>query len=211
MLRGIRVQALPPSVIEARAERVRRELAPDVDVDCKVDMMQAIEAWDGRVIEMHPTRRAVTKFAVEKLPNHVLGATNLFDDRLFLTLNATTYTLMGHDEGYARFTAAHEIGHSELHRPILVRLKSIPHQQAALLRANPKHEPNEDSEVQANTFAAAFLAPNRGLEMLADAGWLTVREVMNVFGLGRKSAIHRIDNFNRWRAAQKRSSGCGGR
>jgi len=82
-----------------------------------------------------------------------------------------TYQLLGAHEGYARFTAAHEVGHVTMHLATLMKLKTMSQYEMALARVVANHHDGVDSEVQANNFAAAFLAPNEGARATIPAGW----------------------------------------
>lgn len=193
---GTRVPLIPRSRIEQIAAEVRRKLAPSVPVDAQVNMMRVLEAIDGQNVKLPNGVRATVKLAVEDLPKHVLGETRLVDDRIFLAMGSSTYTMLAH-EGFARFTAAHEIGHVEMHLPTLLKMKTLSQYEAALARATASHVHQVDSEFQANVFAAAFLAPDEGLRFLERCGKLHVDTVMRTFGMGRKAATARIDNYRR--------------
>lgn len=78
--------------------------------------------------------------------------------------------------GMARFTIAHEFGHLFLHRsPILQMGDGI-------------HERYEDSEWQANTFAAEFLMPIEECKHLK-----TAADISKKFGVSIPAATHRLN------------------
>lgn len=95
------------------------------------------------------------------LPN-VLGATFLKDRRIFIE---ESLEIGGH-EGRIAFTMAHEVGHWELHRPLieareasapLFSTKDLPEQPAIVCRSDDGKRP--PVEVQADMFAAHLLMP----------------------------------------------------
>jgi Zn-dependent peptidase ImmA (M78 family) len=79
----------------------------------------------------------------------------------------------------------------------LVELSSIPHEVAALNRGQiPAHRVYEDTEWQANAFAAAFLVPAAGLANLERSrGILTAQELVRRFNVSFDAARIRLDCF----------------
>jgi hypothetical protein len=207
---GTRVPSISPWRIDQIAAAARRDLAPAVPADGQVDMMRVLEAIDGTNVRLPNGVVATVKLAVEDLPKHVLGETRLVDDRIFLAMGSRTYTMLAH-EGFARFTAAHEIGHVSMHSSTLTKMKTLSQYEAALARATASHNYFVDSEFQANIFAAAFLAPDEGLCFLERHGKLHVDTVMKTFGMGRKAATARIENYQRRGGARPLSRHRGGR
>lgn len=199
---GVRVPFIEPSAIDRLAGVVRAQLAPNVPADGMLDMVRVLESVDGRRMRLPNGTLATVKLDVATLPSHVMAETKVVDDRIYLTMAASTYNLLCCEEGFARFTAAHEIGHVNMHLQALAELERVGHHQAALARATSHHKAVIDSEFQANIFAAAFLAPDQGLKILAHRDKLTVEDVMNTFGMGRKAATARIDNYRRRGGAQ---------
>merc|ERR1711916_71906 len=82
------------------------------------------------------------------------------------------------NKSFGRFTLAHELGHFFLHSK-----QSIP----LTREMNPKagHEAYEDSEWQANTFAAELLVDSR---LLRDARILSVEEISKKFFVSKQTA-----------------------
>jgi len=193
---GTPVPFIHPRRIDEIAAAARRRLAPSVRPDEKVDMVRVLEDLDGRLVKLPNGTTATVKLAVEDLPKHVLGETRLVDDCIYVAMGSRPYMMLSH-EGWARFTAAHEVGHVTMHAQTLMKLKTMSQYEAALARATASHKYDVDSENQANNFAAAFLAPDEGLQMLQISGKLRVAEVMKTFGMGRKAATVRIENFLR--------------
>lgn len=80
----------------------------------------------------------------------------------------------------ARFTVAHEYGHAFLgHRRTFNRV------------APGAHYPWNDSEAQANAFAAAFLMPT---EQIEEEGLRTSLDIARYFGVSRPAAAFRLNN-----------------
>jgi Zn-dependent peptidase ImmA (M78 family) len=122
----------------------------------------------------------------------------------FSEFDEQTHRDLRRNSGYARFTVPHEIAHLRLHLQELVALHELPHPVVSLLFANPNHVIYEDSEWQADRFAAAFLAPDEGLAALGRKGKLLPAEVAAVFGLSPQTAEYRISNY---REAQRQRRG----
>lgn len=206
---GTHVPFIKPSKIDNIAAWARRELAPKVAADEKVDMLRVLDEVDGRRVGLPNGVNATVRLAVEDLPPHVLGETRLFEDEIFLAMNSSTYNML-RDEGWARFTAAHEVGHVKMHPAALAQLRSLSQYEVALARETATINHHVDSEYQANIFAATFLAPDEGLRLLNQRGHLQIDTVMKTFGMGRKAATARVDSFLR-RGGRRSRRHLGGR
>lgn len=90
-------------------------------------------------------------------------------------------------DGMARFTIGHELGHIALHRPELI----------GLARGTPTgrqfHKVFEDSEWQADVFAAELLMP--AYTIVREC--MTASEIQQVFGVSAKAAEIRINNLRK--------------
>ena len=97
----------------------------------------------------------------------------------------------------ALFCLCHELGHVCVHTQKLVELSRIPHDVAALHRGEvPSHAIFEDTEWQANAFAAAFLMPGAGLAELEARGiMLTAQEVVRRYNVSFDAARIRLDIY----------------
>lgn len=82
----------------------------------------------------------------------------------------------------ARFTFAHELGHLFMHT-------GVPFHRTQEKRTS--HPPFEDSEWQADTFAAEFLMPVR----LVNAHCRSAAEIVREFGVSRQAARIRVANL----------------
>ena len=88
--------------------------------------------------------------------------------------NRQKYTAACDNNGRARFTVTHEIGHFLIHTPdSIVLCRRI---------EGMKLPPNEDPEWQANTFAGELLAPSYLITNLS------TRQVMELCGVSEKAA-----------------------
>lgn len=138
-----------------------------------------IAAMPGRqVFENHlkgkPVRSSTGElpldYSCSTLPWGVEGETrhDVERDCILICLSEDTYDGLQVERPRARFSLYHEIGHGVMHVDELIRLARIPHPVfTALMRASiPKHNAFEDTEWQANAFAAAILMPARGLARL---------------------------------------------
>lgn len=100
-------------------------------------------------------------------------------DEKLMKIRQDVWEALYDDDPRARFTIAHEFGHYFLH-------KGVPFN-----RGNPTaHKTYEDSEWQANTFAAELLAPLEGCH------GLTVEEIMDKYEISRQCAALRYKECN---------------
>ena len=105
-----------------------------------------------------------------------------------IVLPQSVYHSAWSDDGRARFTAAHEIGHWALHS------------KCALARAHASTlKPFENSEWQANLFAAEILMPVRFI--YADD---TAQDLCTRFRVSLQAAELRLRNLAKWGIALKR-------
>lgn len=179
---------------------VRALLAPGVALNEPahgVRLFERIDAWNFN------TRGGFVPctYAVKDLPFGTEGRTR-FDreqNTFVLELDAHTYADLENEVGRARHTVFHELGHLILHADQLLRISAIPHQQAELARTN-RHAHYEDTEWQADSFAAAFAMPARGLAMVeALHGYLAPALVADAFSVSREAATNRIAVFTQRR------------
>ncbi|MEN6082794.1 ImmA/IrrE family metallo-endopeptidase [Chromobacterium piscinae] len=88
-----------------------------------------------------------------------------------------TFTKLANGDGRALFTFAHELGHLVLQHRVV------------LSRGVVEHEFFEDSEWQANCFAAEFLMP---LEAIRSKQLLTKQQLIAEYGVSYKAATKRL-------------------
>lgn len=97
-----------------------------------------------------------------------------------IILPESVYEALYMDDGRARFTVAHEIGHLILH----------PKHRLSLSRNVGEVVPAfRDPEKQANRFAAALLMPKR---LLVNYRSATVADIMDIFGVSNQAAEIRM-------------------
>ena len=196
MNRGIRVSGRSSVSVERAAAVVRRLMLPKLPL---VEPVNGIELFETG-LEKHAHRLTggvELTTDVQELPSGVEGCT-VFDAKseLFcMTLSERTYRGLENGESRPRFTLSHEIGHLALHPRTLQRLGQLPHRELMLERSRDKHKPFEDSEWQANRFAAAFLMPAPGLAQLQTRGHLDEDWVAHTYHTSYEAAQYRINEF----------------
>lgn len=102
-----------------------------------------------------------------------------FPDALRLELRDDVYQALLQGDARARFTAMHEVGHFFLHPGVPLRRTS----------ATANHEHFEDSEWQADCFAAEILMP---LQLVRRLGLRTAAAASAAFGVSLRAAIIRM-------------------
>lgn len=194
--------ALSYAKIEGIAARVRRVLAPDVPLSEALpglELFENLEAFGVRT----PTGKISLSYGVLDLPAGVEAETRYFEDNncIVVGLSATTYKHLERGQGRARHTLNHEVGHAVLHAEQLKRMSTLPHAAAALARAQ-EHRFCEDTEWQADAFAAALEMPARGLLALESRyGNLSSSLVSSMMQVSVEAAVNRLNTFGTRRAA----------
>lgn len=107
-----------------------------------------------------------------------------YPDECIITLREDIYCGACDGNGRDRFTVAHEIGHLFLHRGLGFARNSAP--------TGPHHW-YEDSEWQANTFAAEFLMPLDEIREYCKKPW----DIMQRFGVSIDAARIRWKKLNK--------------
>lgn len=209
--KGIRVSVpLSYEAIEERAAAWRAHLAPAVPVSQAVDALQFFDDLDRQPMVL-PDRKLgeVTCEVSSRLPVELEAVTvySAKRRRVRIILSEQTYAGLERGATRPRFTFFHELGHVILHTPELMRLQKLPHPEQVLARQTRWHRHYEDSEWQANAFAAAFLSPAEGLVSIEAAHHaLTVFDVQQTFGVSAEAALRRLDNFTRRRSTLLRAA-----
>lgn len=106
-----------------------------------------------------------------------------FPDSGVIRIREDIYDALIHQDRRARFTIAHEIGHLVLHQGIPLRWVGAPQNNVSRT-----HAFFEDSEWQADTFAAEFLMP---VELIQKYCTKAV-EIAEVFGVSLDAALIRL-------------------
>lgn len=170
---GIKVKPRSKSSIAGLAGAFRRKVCKTEDTDC-LDIL--------KVLELVLPKLTGEEFEFFPLDNELMGDTEaaMSPDRMKMCIRQDVYDALHEGDLRARFTIAHELGHFVLHEGV------------ALARGNAKdHKIYEDSEWQANCFAAELLAPiNQCIDMTED-------EIMEKFHISRQCAGFRFKEANR--------------
>lgn len=174
---------VPPSStakIRSLANKLRTAFAEmDVPSTGKVDMNFILDCV---------LPNAIPDFNLQIVPDEDLGEDHAqtFPDRLQIKVKESVY--LGADNGNGRdaFTLAHELGHLFLHRNVSSYARS--NSQAG---SQSEHKAYEDSEWQADCFAAEFLMPHAEVQKCKN-----VEEVMSLFGVSYHAAQVRFDIVN---------------
>jgi IrrE N-terminal-like domain len=190
------------ATIEQLAAFVRKKL--NLPGNEPIPGLQLFENIDRYYVQVGSQRIPLTYHTGELPPGVEAQARYEKDDNVIaLTLSPETYAELERDKPRARFSLGHEIGHIVLHPNELLRLATIPHTTAALLRATaPDHPIYLDTEWQAHAFAGALLMPAAGLAALeARHGRLDLTTVRRTFNVSTPAAEIRLRVFNERRAA----------
>jgi len=196
-VKGIHVRRLEDIEIDRLADMHRTRYAA-CGPDEPVNMVNLLERLDGKTVDLPNGSKATIMFAIpERLPPHVVARTVYVptERRVIMEFPNETYKRLRQQNWFARTTVPHELAHVKKHLPELVHLTELPHDQIALARAVASHPIREDSEYQAERYAAAFVAPDTGLRYLQRRGELTVFDLMRRFIMSPQSASIRIQDF----------------
>jgi hypothetical protein len=185
--------------LERAARLVGTSIAPERGTADAVPGLQLLENFDQHWAEV-AGRRIDCNYGVSEIPVEALARYDDVTDQIVIIVSPATYHGLRNELPRARFCLCHEIGHVALHTEQLVRMASIPHRTAALMRGEwSKHPPFRDTEWQANSFAAAILMPARGLEEMRADGSLTVASVQLRYRVSAEAARIRINTFSKRR------------
>lgn len=176
--RGYRVRPTSRRNIREIAELTRKILGAN---DPFVDVERLVEHRLGAAgIQWHIA-------SAEELPSGVEALA--VPDRQELLIRSDVYEALPDRTpagARARFTVVHEFGHLVLHRGVpFARTQEHPNERS--------HQAYEDSEWQADRFAAEFLMPEGLLVRLCSS----VEDVMEVFGVSQRAARIRVDELRR--------------
>jgi len=195
---GFRSRPLSYNAIERFARRVRAALLPELPLTDRIPGVHLFENLNDLEIDLGH-RVLQVNYAVNNLPGGIEGMSTYDQNRqeILVTLDQATYLALNDGAPRALFCLCHELGHVCVHSMKLVELSSIPHEVAALNRGQvPAHRVYEDTEWQANAFAAAFLVPAAGLAELEQSGrLLTAQELVRRFNVSFDAARIRLDSY----------------
>ena len=105
-----------------------------------------------------------------------------------------------HHPNRQRFTIAHELGHLELHRPMITSSVHVDKNFPALMRDPASATGTERVEIEANQFAAELLMPRRLIEQalagkqfdIEDDG--PIEELAKKFRVSKQAVEYRVRN-----------------
>lgn len=183
--------------IEVCAKDVREVLG--LAADEPADMHEIFEFRIDDFLVGSGTVRAPMVHGVEDITTEALTRWNCDEERIELILSGEWYRALCIGHARARFTVAHELGHAVMHTKTLVALGDLSLQsQAALHRGLKDHPIHRDTEWQANSFAAAFLMPLDGIQLLRQSrGGASIAKLSARFGVSNEAAAVRLNVLER--------------
>jgi hypothetical protein len=203
--RGICVQKRTPLEIERLAWSVRQRFIPEVGPCERVPAQHFMEFCLRKMqVTVKGKEYRIDYDILELAGSHEAETTFSADTgRIEIRLPPRAYEGLSKDYARDRFTFFHELGHVYLHGAELLDRRRIRHAQEALQRGEVlTHTAFRDTEVQANSFSAAFQAPSLGLLQMERAqGALSESLIQRTFGLSAESARYRLKNFTDDRSA----------
>lgn len=159
-----------------------------VDIRQAAARVRALFGVTGAKFDAEHALEALTKYGVtldvvedsdRELPHGVEAC--WVPDIVTLIVKASVYRAACNREPRALFTIAHELGHL-----------ALAHRRAFNRDAHNTCEIWEDSEWQANTFAAEFLMP---LDLIRRSGLRTAWEIEHLFGVSAQAAETRFNKL----------------
>ena len=169
--RGIKVPPLNTQSIKHKARVIRDKLF-------KLNPAESIDLSRTLEHKLHLLGVTYEIWEIEDMPD-AEALTN--PDAMTIILRADTYDALcnPHHHGFrrARFTVAHEIGHLFLHEGF------------ALARGTVQHQYYEDSEWQADMFAAELLMPTE------ECIGLSIQEIQSKYLVGYKAAKNKFESL----------------
>lgn len=170
---GIKVKPRSKDSIAGFARAFRNKVCKTEATDC-LNVLKALEIYLPNLTE--------GKFEFFPLDRSVMGDTEaaMAPDSMKMFIRQDVYEALHDGDLRARFTIAHEFGHFILHEGV------------ALARGDARdHKIYEDSEWQANCFAAELLAP------VSQCKNKTEDEIMEKFQVSRQCAKLRLKEANK--------------
>ncbi len=183
--------------IEGIAQSIRRHLGvgPSACFDAhgffEFKLDEFILDADGREIPM--------VHGVSEMKSEALTRWDVDASRLEILLSEDWYQQLCDGHPRARYSVAHEFGHTVLHTNQLIRLAELNvASQVAMHRGGSDHPPYMDTEWQANAFASALLMPACGIRDLEEQFGLpaTPRLLAATFGVSSEAASYRLEVYS---------------
>jgi Zn-dependent peptidase ImmA (M78 family) len=94
-----------------------------------------------------------------------------------------------HHPNRQRFSAAHELGHHELHAQEIGKAVHVDKGFRVLLRDDVSSQGIDPLEIEANAFASELLMPGEFLMSALDAGGLDIEDEAGIEALARKFRV----------------------
>ena len=112
-----------------------------------------------------------------------------------IRISTSTYDALCRNDGRARFTVMHEVGHAILHHKYF---RGILRKENPNIRLNrSKIPPYRDPECQANVFASSVLMPTKFIKEMKRRG-TDALEISDIFAVSHSTAAYRIDNLHKF-------------
>lgn len=169
--RGVKVAPLKKNTIKHKARIIRDKLF-------KLNPAEAIDLVRTLECKLHTLGVTFEVWETDTMPD-TEALTN--PDAMTIILREDTYDALTDPSNpmfcRARFTVAHEIGHLFLHEGF------------ALARGNVRHSHYEDSEWQADTFAAELLMPTE------ECIGLSISDIQKKYLVGYKAAKYKFESL----------------
>jgi predicted transcriptional regulator len=181
-LLGVKVRGRSQLAVEACAARAREKVAFDAGA---TDALDCLKVFGG-------LRRTLgVQYEIQERGHEACVFVDANTKQLVVCVSSSTYDGLEQNDARAAFTVCHEIGHVVMHEAELRAASREP----ALFARERQHRIFEDSEWQANCFAAAMLMPGRGLLALASRGELDVWLLQETFDVSAQAAAKRLADF----------------
>lgn len=199
VLQGLRAsRGLSYLAIERISTDARARLVPHLGPRDPVNGLALVEELFNHQVDVRGEPYQL-QFSVEeelKLPVEARCKFNSSDNMLWMELSLRTYLSLEGQNPRALFTVAHELGHLFMHGETLIRRPDQYHNSydkppAMERRRRVSHKVYEDTEFQANAFAAAFLMPAQGLTDLRYQKRRRVKITQQRFGVSQSAAMCR--------------------
>ncbi len=191
--------------IECRAMDARALLVPHLGLRDPVDGSALIENLAGKTVRVNGRDYAL-EFYVEgeiSLPVEARCKYGSDVDALCMELSERTYASLEDRNPRALFTVAHELGHLMMHGALLLSSpdtyrNTLSSEVYMAFRRRSTHRVFEDTEWQANAFAAAFIMPANGLtDFRFCKKSVKVKRTQDRFNVSKSAAEYRWETITR--------------
>ncbi|MDQ2077484.1 ImmA/IrrE family metallo-endopeptidase [Marinimicrobium sp. ABcell2] len=166
--RGHRVRPLSVEKIRAIASQMRELLSVvGAPINGAIDVVEVTDLYLPKLMD---------DFRLDIVPDGSMGSDHArtYPDKNLIQVQESVYEGACRGQGRDRFTLAHELGHLRLHRGVTAYARAA---------ASSNHKPYEDSEWQADAFAAELLMPYKEVLQCSSA-----MAVAYLYGVSSKAA-----------------------